>query len=272
MIGQERLLKQIEKQIADNTFPHFCIIEGAKGSGKKMLASMIYQLFGKGVLVNYGISVDDVRKAIAQSYVIAGTPTFILLADVDGMSEQAKNALLKVTEEPPNNAYFIMTIEDLSNTLDTIKSRATVFSMDNYTVEEIDSYYQQFVSEANAEERSIVTDICETPGEVDLMKAQGILGFYDYVELVVDNIAEVTSSNSFKIADKLSLKADSEGYDLRLFLKVFMSICIRRMDREPLKYSAGVSVTSKYLRQMGIRGVNKQMLVDAWILEIRQVW
>ena len=273
MIGQKNLLNKIEKQIKNDTFPHFCIIVGAQGSGKKTLANEIYKMFDEGVLMNYGISIFDVRQAINQSYAVSGTKTFILIADADKMSNEAKNALLKVTEEPPNDAYVIMTLEDLNNTLDTIKSRASVYMMENYTVEEIDQYYQSVAKDkSGSEERIIISDICETPGEVDSMISQGILTFYDYVQLVVDNIAEVTSANSFKIADKLALKADSEGFDLKMFFKTFMSICIKRMESEPMKYSYGVSITGKYLRQLGIRGVNKQMLVDAWILEIRKAW
>ena len=272
MIGQKNLLQKIEKQIVDDSFPHFCIITGPEGSGKKTLAHKIYSMFRKGVLTVYGIGINEVRQAIAQSYLLSGSKSFILFADADKMSNEAKNALLKVTEEPPNDAYIIMTLQDLSTTLDTIKSRATIYTMDNYTVDEIDQYYQSKKDSPDKEERIIISDICETPGEVDTMLSQGVLDFYNYVKLVIDNISEVTDANSFKIADKLALKADSTGYDLKMFFKVFMSICIKYMKDEPLKYSWGVSTTGKYLSQLGIRGVNKQMLVDSWILDMRKIW
>lgn len=271
MIGQKNLINKIQKQIEDKTFPHFCILTGAEGSGKKTLAKQISSMIDKAVVVETGISVSDIRTMIDNCYQLADTSIFII-PDADTMSVQAKNALLKVTEEPPNNSYFIMTLTDINNTLDTIKSRATVYSMENYTSEEIDAYFKQIQKEATVEEHNIIIDICETPGEVDLMCKQSIIEFYDYVELCVDNIAEVSGANSFKLAEKLALKTDADGYDLKMFLKVFMSICINRIAKEPLKYSVGLSTTSNYLKQLGIKGVNKQMLIDAWILDMRKVW
>lgn len=271
MIGQKNLISRIKKQIENHTFPHFCILVGAEGSGKKTLADDIAHMLKNAVIFSTGISVAEIREMITASYKLATTTVYII-KDADTMSEQAKNALLKVTEEPPNDAYFIMTLTDINNTLDTIKSRATIYKMENYTSEEIDAYFKQIVPDASIEEHNIIIDICETPGEVQMMHKQKTLEFYDYVELVVDNIAEVSGANSFKIADKIALKADAEGYDLKMFFKVFMSICIKRMHTEPLKYSAGTSVTSKYLKQLGIRGVNKQMLFDAWIVDMRKVW
>ena len=272
MIGQENLLKKIQRQIEEDTFPHFCIITGAEGSGKKTLVKEIHKMFGEGTLVSFETGISGVREAINRSYEVSGEKLFIMLADADKMSTEAKNALLKVAEEPPNDAYIIMTFCDLSNALDTLKSRAAIYIMENYSSEEIDQYYKQVAKELTLEEHNIIIDICETPGEVELMREQKTLEFYDYVELCVDNIGEVTDANSFKMAEKLSLKADADGYDLKMFFKVFMSICIKRMHENSLKYAAGTSITSKYLKQLGIRGVNKQMLLDAWILEMREVW
>lgn len=293
MIGQEKLLERIEKQISDNTFPHFCILVGAKGSGKKTLAHMIYQMFGEGVLTNFGISVNEVRQAISQSYNISGKQ-FILFADADRMSLPAKNALLKVTEEAPNDTYFIITLEDINNTLDTIRSRAIIYVLQNYSRDDIDSYYLQKVEEPRKYEREIILSLCETMGEVNTLLNIDAVEFFEYVSYVVDNIAETSGSNSFKIADKLSLKADSEGYDLKMFLKTFMFICIRRMEagqlscfnrttgnvlvsenhihENPIKYLNGEAITSTYLRELNITGINKQMLFDSWLLAIRDNW
>ena len=271
MIGQDKLLKQIEKQIADNNFLHFCIITGVFGSGRKTLAHEIGKLIG-GIVINTGISVSDIRVMIENVYKTVNT-TVHIIPDADKMSVQAKNALLKVTEEPPNDAYFIMTLEDINNTLETIKSRATVYKMLNYTSTEIDQYYMEQVKDNPAElQRNIINDLCETPGEVNIMLNIGVVEFYEFVSYVVDNIAETSGSNSFKIAEKLSLKADSEGYDLKMFLKTFMSICIKRMEDDSLKYLNGEAITSKYLRELNITGVNKQMLFDSWLLSIRDNW
>ena len=275
MIGQQHLQSQIEQMIENSTFPRFSIIVGPRGCGKKTLAHLIYQKFGTGIFSNIGISVDAVRQCIAQSYMIRGNQSIYLLADADNMSNAAKNALLKVTEEPPNNAYFIMTLEDEHNTLETIRSRGTVFRMDRYTPDEIQTYASMRVAETGNkqdDERgwNIIKELCETPGDVNTFIEMGVLPFYDYVQLVVDNIAEVSLANAFKIPSKVALKDGAEGYDLKLFWKAFINICFLTQTYD--KWGPAISITSKRLQDLRVKGINKQMLMDNWILEVRDAW
>ena len=276
MIGQVNLQSRIEQMISDGTFPRFSILVGPKGSGKKTLAHWIYQKLGAGTFINLGISVDTVRQCIIGSYRLLGTQAVYLFADADNMSNAAKNALLKVTEEPPNEAYFIMTLEDENNTPETIRSRGTVFHMDRYTPTEIGEYYSDnYFNEDDAcwgSREAIIKKLCETPGEVDIL-SKDVLLFYDFVQLVVDNIAEVQLANAFKISEKIALKDGAEGYDLKLFWRAFYRLCGDRffIGLEQ-KYSDPMAITNKYLQKLRIKGINRQMLFDNWLLEIREVW
>ena len=189
------------------------------------------------------------------------------------MSPQAKNALLKITEEPPENCYFIMTLEDLQNTLPTIKSRSITFILQTYTTEQLKEFFLTSVNpKATEKEVAIVKEICQTPGEIKILNACGIEDFNEYVQLVVDNISEVSDANSFKIPGKVALKVGDEGYDMKLFFKAFMTECIKRLPEDSLKYSSGISITSSFLQQLDIKGVSRPMLMDAWIIEIRKAW
>ena len=270
MIGQQHLQSRIDHLIENGTFPRFSIFVGPQGSGKKTLAHLVYQKFGTGMLSNIGISVDAVRQCIAQSYTVRGSQVIYLFADADNMSNAAKNALLKVTEEPPNNAYFIMTLEDENNTLETIRSRGTIFRMDRYTADEIIQYVTSKYAETDKDNINRFKDICETPGEVDMLASCGVKEFYEYVQLVVDNIAEVSLANSFKIPSKVSLKDGVEGYDLKLFWKAFINVCFLTQTYD--RWGMAVEITSKRLQDLRVKGINKQMLMDTWILEVRDVW
>jgi hypothetical protein len=97
--------------------------------------------------------------------------------------------------------------------------------------------------------------------------------FYEYAEKVVDNVATVSGSNSFKIAGKIRFKdADDTKYDLRLFWKAFMNICTGRLREDPLRYVMGIKITSKYLQELRITGINKQSSFDCWLLDVRKEW
>lgn len=266
MIGQHNLQSRIDKLIENRTFPRFSIFVGPTGSGKKTLAHQTACDL-KALIYDCECKVDAVREMITNCYKF-WEKTCYVIADADNMSPAAKNALLKVTEEPPNNAYFIMTLEDENNTLETIRSRGTVFHMNRYTPNEISCYcFDKY--HLDNEQELIVSDICETPGEVDILVKSGIQEFYDYVQLVVDNIAEVSLANAFKIPSKVALKEDAEGYDLRLFWKAFMKILVNGNKKHDFM---AIVITSKYLQKLRIRGINKQMLVDNWLLEIRDLW
>lgn len=284
MIGQHNLQSRIEQLIENGTFPRFSILVGPKGSGKKTLAHELERLFNNWRVISDHVNVyelpdvkiDTIRDIITQSYKQVMTMLYII-PDADNMSNAAKNALLKVTEEPPNEAYFIMTLEDENNTLETIRSRGTVFHMDRYTPDEIEEFYRKrfCLSETTIElerkELSIVRDLCETPGDVESIMKQDATNFYDYVQLVVDNIAEVSLANAFKIPSKVALKEGAEGYDLRLFWKAFMKICLQ----DDVVYGTraeAVYITSKYLQKLRIKGINKQMLMDCWLIEIRDLY
>ena len=263
MVGQDRLLQDIRGMIQTETFPRFCIITGERGSGKKTLAKNISKMFGNCIFSVAGIGIDDVRSVILQAYRLSGTQTLYLLPDADNMSVQAKNALLKVTEEPPNNAFFLMTLQDANNTLDTIRSRAVVFSMQPYTQTDILQYVDTTHPEL-AQVRDIVGEICETPGEVDELSVLDVDQFYQFVQKVVQNIAEVSTANALKISTQLCMKDGDTGYDLAMFWKAFLRICV---DVGELYW---VKNTSKKLSQLKkVRGINRQMLFDSWVLELR---
>lgn len=255
MIGQTELLTNLSELLDSKELPRFCIIEGAKGSGRKTL---INELLDNPVYIE-DIKVDTIRNMIAEAY-RQRTETFYIIPDADKMSLAAQNALLKVTEEPPNKAYFIMTLEDRQNTLKTIISRATVFTMDRYSAEEIREYAQQTYDENN----DIYVDLCDVPGDVDLLYESGIEDFYEFVELVFNNVADVSMANALKIINSIALKDDAEGYDLRMFWKIFIKICI---DKQNAKWTL---ITSQCLRELRINGINKQMLFDKWIMTIRR--
>ena len=270
MIGQTELINDIKVLIDREKYPRFSIFVGRKGSGRKTLATEVALALHHNPIVLGDVKVDTIRSMITNAYK-ATIPLLYIIPDAENMSMQAKNALLKVTEEPPNNAYFIMTVTDESQLLDTIKSRGTIFHMDTYTPTEIGKYAMC----NNVDDAEIITSICEVPGDVDLVKSYDPVKFYDYVESVVDNIAETSGSNSFKIGNKIALKDDPEKYDLSLFWRTFMLVCLDRVSRvreNSLKLTKGVKITSNYIQQLNITGINKQSLFDNWVLDIREEW
>lgn len=270
MIGQERLLKNIKRLVQGGKFPRFCIFCGPEGSGKKTIAHYVYKQFGDGVFTTYGTAIDDIRQLISDSNKLEGALHICLIPDADTMSVQAKNALLKLTEEPPANAYIIMTLVDTNNTLETIRSRATTFLMQPY----LPSHLQEYTEMKGYKKEVIdVCDACDTPGDVDILYSYNVSELFDFVRKTVDNIATVNGSNVFKLSSNLKLKDEDTGYDVKLFLKLFTKVCYDKfVETNEEQYMKGVLVTSQYLKDLRIKGISKSGLIDLWILDIRKEW
>lgn len=274
MIGQKNLIEKIN---SFDKLSRFSIFVGQKGSGKKtLLIEYVYPMLKAqdySIYIVQDIKIDSIREMISDAYKMH--KVLFVITDADNMSIGAKNAMLKIVEECPNDNYFIMTLEDENSTLNTIRSRATIYHMDQYSKEELKEY-------ADAIEKNMShVDICETPGDINLLYAMNPDGFYEYVIKVVDNIAKVSGSNSFKIAEMIAFKQeDEEKYDLKLFWKAFIKECMNRANellienksQEGIDYMIGARDTSRALRRLLTRSINRQMLFDKWILDIREDW
>lgn len=268
MIGQKRILEQIDLWAASGEFPRFLIITGARGSGKTMLSKYIVKKLNS-YHIACELGVDAVREAVENCYRCNGVTVYSFF-NADKMSAQAKNALLKITEEPPRSAHFVMTVQDPSSVLETLKSRGTVISMQPYTFGELREYM-----ETSGEVNDSILKVADSPGDVEELRKMNIQEFYSFCEKVIENIGTVSGVNAFKIAQKLKFKEEGEGYDPVLFMRVvkavLFSICLETEDVEVLRrYKPCLKATSECIRDLQLTGVKKDSTVDIWILKMRE--
>lgn len=265
MIGQSNLLNNIDK--IKNRFPRFSIIVGAEKSGKQTLCKEISKLLNTEIFVS-GIKIDEIRETIELSY-NQSSPLIILFPNADNMSLGAKNSLLKITEEPPKNVYFILTLTSIDNTLPTIKSRGTVFNLDNYTKEELLEYrkYRGY----NQSNDDIISKICETTGDVDEIFSYNISEFYNFANYIAIHIHIPTSGNLFKITKFMKIKESDNGYNTILLLKTIQNL-YKDLYKETKKsqYLNAILTTSKSISELKLNSVSKLGTMDNWIMNVRR--
>jgi len=256
MIGQREVLKQIDNLI-EKGFPRFIAIIGQKGQGKTTLAKEISNRL-KIPICEFSTKIDDIREMIAMSYKQT-EPIIYLIQNADKMSIGAKNSLLKVIEEPPNSAFFIMELQQIENTLETIKSRCQQIHLEDYNSLEINEMQAEINSNLESADKAIIEDIPKNYYQLKLLNQYKPLEFYNYVDKVVNNIYKVQSANAFKIGEKLDLKDNNEGYDLDLFFETFKTICmdnlIVNIDKDDefglyKNYNKMIDITSKYQQKL----------------------
>lgn len=266
MIGQEQL-----RNLFDNygeNIPRSSIFIGSNGSGRKTFVHWVADSTSYP-LVQVGQKADEVREFSEICYKII-EPTIYLIPDIEQMSATAQNALLKILEEPPNNAYLMLTAAQENVVLPTIISRCVKFYLSPYSELELIQYAKDKYKMAD-DLKDIMLQLCVCPGDIDLLFSQNIPEFMAYVQTVFKNIAVVSGANSFKIANKINLADDTNKYDLSLFWRAFTHECFKNLNKSQ-KYLQGVIITQKHLQDLRIKGINRSMLFDNWLLEIRRAW
>ena len=162
VVGHKDILKYISSAVENNRVSHAYILNGERGSGKKMLAN----LFAMTLLCETGdnepcgkchsckqaesgnhpdiirvthekpnsISVDDIRTQVNNTVDIKpyqGPYKVYIIPQADMMTPQAQNAILKTIEEPPSYVVFLLLTENAETLLPTINSRCVMLKLRN---------------------------------------------------------------------------------------------------------------------------------------------
>ncbi len=209
MIGQKNNINTLIQWRCNKSVPRFIILSGSEGSGRLTFAKIIIKMISaKGIIM--GNSIADVRETIENAYTIT-EPTCYIFRNADDMKNEAKNALLKVVEEPPNNAYFIMTVQNIDNMLGTIKSRGTVIKMEPYTDDELRTICDD----------ELILEYCNTPGQLNIDKNE-LQRVEDCADMVIKAFLNKSGVDVLRATSQIrSKQTESEKIDPRLFFRVF---------------------------------------------------
>lgn len=157
--GNEKAKNTLVLGLQGGRLPHAMLLEGDSGCGKKTFAKIIaaaavcaggdkpcgvcrhcikamggihpdIALYDGTTPKNLNVeAVRGIRLAASVRPNEAERKVYIL-ADVQNMTPQGQNALLKVLEEPPANVMFVLTCDNRSRLLETIVSRVTVIQLE----------------------------------------------------------------------------------------------------------------------------------------------
>lgn len=267
MIGQlnaKRLLKSLK------ILPQFIIISGPAGSGKSLFIENICRtrLNCSPVVVT---SVDDVR-AICVDAPVLQEPCAYVLNNFDALNFRTKEAILKLCEEPPHLVYIFIETRNISKIKQTLLSRAFVFELQPYTKEELMTYCLS-LNNLTDRDSELLVGIYNTPGRIlQVSQYNTSKSFLSFCDTVVKNIATVPFSNALKISNKLKLKSDAvEGYDLDIFFETISFMALQQSESlgTDLAYNIIKSCSVILQKYSQVSTLNKQMLFDSWVMQIR---
>ena len=181
IIGHEQVISYLRKAAAADLCSHACILQGAKGSGKKKLAEAFAQMLQcenpvrdeitheedacgacrschmvstrnhpDVIWVTHDkpglISIDEVRSRLIGDIQIkpySGRYKVYIMPDAQLMNPAAQNALLKTLEEPPSYAVILLLTENADMLLDTVRSRCVLLDLKPLQDEQVEKYLME---------------------------------------------------------------------------------------------------------------------------------
>lgn len=176
VVGHKNIIKYIESAVSADAVSHAYILNGERGSGKKMLANLFAmslqcqnrqedgdacgncQSCKQAVSGNHPdiirvthekpntISVDDIREQVNNDIVIkpySSKYKIYIIPEADLMTVQAQNALLKTIEEPPEYAVIMLLTENAETLLPTIRSRCVMMKLRNIKDQLVKKYLME---------------------------------------------------------------------------------------------------------------------------------
>lgn len=133
LIGQDAIRSTLEKRVAEGKMPHAMLLFGPTGTGKTTIARIIKSLLecSDGDYQEINCSnfrgIDMVREIQNRAGLspIAGDTRLWVIDECHRLTPEAQDAFLKLLEDGPKHAYFILATTDPQKLIAAVKNRCT---------------------------------------------------------------------------------------------------------------------------------------------------
>lgn len=254
MPAATELKKQLSALVTEGLLSHAVLIEGEKGVGKRDFALWLakallckeknppcggctvckkiadgnhpdVEIFdGSGSARSFHIdSVREIKDSLWLAPSEADIKIYILL-EIQNMTAEAQNALLKSLEEPPPHARFIMTCQNAGMLLDTVISRCTLYKLEPFSDGECALRLKNNVPELSAEDAELLA--MAYGGNYGRALAAFDEGRLPLVQLALKTPELLRSVKTYDLAEDLAAFA-AERSDLCEYIEVLDNIVIK---------------------------------------------
>ena len=162
------------------------------------------------------ILVDQIREVSADAYILPNEASrkVYLIRDADTMNEEAQNAALKLLEEPPNGAVFVLCVTNPARLLPTVRSRCielTFSPAEDAGSDPLTDLAAEYLQKVAAEDGFALWQFCEEHNTVSY-----------------EEMTDFCARTAEMITDMLCMRRDALSMDPRQLLRLekLMETCI----------------------------------------------
>jgi len=272
VVGQEHVVKTLTNALKMGLISHAYLFYGPRGSGKTTLARLLAKAVNclspkinggfepcnqcqNCLEINQGKAIDlieidaasnrgiDEIRALKEGIEIVPLKAkykVYIIDEAHQLTKEASNALLKILEEPPKHAIFILCTTEFQKMLPTIISRCQKFEFKPLKLKEIVKKLQKIVSEekidieekaieliakmargAMRDAESLFEEVINyKEGKITKGDVENLLGILDFGKIsnFVSYLAKKDKEKCFEFLENLA----SEGGDLVRFFEMFL--------------------------------------------------
>lgn len=261
LIGHEATLAYLQKNIAQEKFPHAVIFSGEEGVGKRLAAEIcaagllcenpvdgspcgvcescrlvaarshpdFYVVEAEATKTTRNIKIGQIREMQSEAALrpINSARRVVIIDGAELMNNAAANCLLKTIEEPPSQTIFILLTASRSSLLMTIRSRCMTVHFDKLKPAQIrDALITQGVDAQEAERLSVIAD--GSFGRALKLKDSGGAQFREAALDTFEKIcrAELSNEEIFKQGAEMSDWSRDKFADFLTYVqKILRDIC-----------------------------------------------
>lgn len=250
VVGHKDIIQYIQNAVSQNKLSHAYILNGQRGSGKKLLARLFAMTLqcesGEAepcgschscVQTNSGnqpdiitirhekptsISVDEIREQLNSDILIkpySSRYKIYIIPEADLMTVQAQNALLKTLEEPPEYAVIFLMTENADSLLATIRSRCVMLKLRNIKDKLVKKYLMEQLQIPDYQ-----AEICAAFAQGNIGRAAMLAKSEHFNEIKEDAIRLLKYIDEMELHEIVSAIKQINKYKLEVtdYLDIFM--------------------------------------------------
>lgn len=278
---EKRILEEIKLLCDEAKFPQVSILVGTDQSVRFDTALWVSKAM-KMFPHTPNKKVSTIRDTLKYAHSLSHEKQLIFLDNVDKMSPQAKNTLLKTLEEPHKHCYYMLGTANLDKVPETLKSRCSVIKFSSFSEEELLDQINDIVDKDRISQIDLefLSTFCISPHMMERATKLAIeTDFIEYVEQVTNLLGKFQMISLLTITnhiDFLDGKPDKVfPYDLFMYAIGGKLTNILRYSKDLTVFNRctkSLAIIHKYIKIIEETNFTKTATFDNFLMELNGVW